>query len=226
MCAFMISFAPTSALLHSASGNTLTAASYSASTSASVAFLEFLSISVILPCIKAVCSMAAVGSLVKKTNLSGISKMIKSFCLWASGLSFTLFTGIISLSSLMQSSADTLTMKGLKFGAARFIPIAGGMVSESMKTVIASVSFLKSITGISGIVFIIYTVLPPICAILGAKLFFGILSALAKATNQNFAAIYIDEIYSCINILAALLIGCSLSFIILLSVFIKTTVAL
>lgn len=226
MCGFMVSFIPTGAMLHAASGNTLTSSGFSASAGISVAFLEFLSIYAILPCTKAVCSLTAVGSILKRTNLFGITKAIKSFCLWASGLCFTLFTGIFSLSNLLQSSADSIAIKGLKFGASRFIPIAGGMVSESMKTVISGVSFLKSVTGISGIIFIIYTVIPPFCSILAAKIYLLILSALAKASNQTAAANYIDEICSCINILSALLIGCSLSFIIMLTVFIKTTVVI
>ncbi len=170
--------------------------------------------------------MTCINALCKRADLSGFISFIKSFCLWVTGLAFTLFTGILSLQTILQSGADNLTLKGIKYGASRLIPIAGGMLSESMKTVIASMNYIKSVSGISGIVFIIYTVLPPICAILAAKMMFGILSAVSRSCSCKDVSSFTDGISSCLNLLSALIIGCSVSFIILLTVFIKTVVLL
>lgn len=223
MCAYIISFIPSGAVLHAASGNTLSA-SLMSSSGYYISVLEFISASVILPLSGAYMSISTANSLFGKTELDGISNMIKSFCLWATGLTFTLFTGVLSLQSILASSADSLAMKSLKFGASRFIPIAGGMVSESIKTVIANVSLIKSVTGISGVIFIIYAVLPPLCAIIGTKIYFGILCAFSKSTQKGSITTYLQHMTSCINILAALILGCSASFIIMLGLFIKTTV--
>ena len=226
ICGFMISFIPVGAGLHAASGSTFSAALLSGMGSGAISILQVICASLILPLIKANCSIIAANSLCKKVNLSGISSLLKSISLWITGLYFTIFTGIITLSTTLQSSADNLAMKGIKYGAAKLIPIAGGLVSESMKTVIASAAFIKSTTGATGIAFILYTLIPPLCLLLITKFEISILSAFSKAINSNSAASFLDSLNSCMNILLALLISCSLAFIIMLSVFMKTNVTI
>ena len=224
MCAYMISFTPTALLLHSFSGATITASFMSQSLPIAISILEFICIFTVLPTLKCLFSLTAINSLIKKSNLEGLCDFLKGFCLWFSGLCFTLFTGIISLQNILGSSADNLTMKGLKYGASRFIPIAGGLVSESMKSVLESVSYLKSTTGIAGIIFIIYTVIPPLCTVLIMKAFLWCLCFISKATGQEEKAKLLSCYNSCYNLLLALIIGCSTAFIIMFGVFMKTTV--
>lgn len=226
LCGFMLSFIPTAVMLHTASGNTLSAALMSSAGQSAITVLQIVSVSAIIPLIKANCSVVTVNILCKKANLSGITSLFKSVSMWITGLYFTLFSGIMSVLSLLQSSADSLAMKGLKYSAAKLIPIAGSMVSESMKTVITSIGFIKSVTGAAGIVFIIYTIIPPICLLLITKLYLSILSALSKATSNEGFSGYFDGISSCLNLLLALLISCSVSFIIMLALFMKTNVSI
>ena len=117
-------------------------------------------------------------------------------------------------------------MKGLKYGAARLIPIAGGMVSESLRTVISSITTVKTVSGVSGIIIIIYAVVPPLCTLLCAKFYFCILSALAKGTNQTQSARYLDALSSILSIMLSLMLGCASAFIIMLGIFMKTGVSI
>ncbi len=226
ICSFLLSFAPAMTALYAASGNTFTSAVSASTLPAAVSAVQFVCVCIILPCIKAAFALTGVNTLCKKTNISGFVAFLKSFCLWIIGLSFTLFTGILSLQTILQSGADNLAMKGIKYGASRLIPIAGGMLSESMKTVITSMNYIKGVSGISGIIFILYAVIPPLCVILMTKFVFSVLSAFSKSAGMNETCQFIDGISSCLNILSALTIGCSVSFIIMLTVFIKTVVTL
>ena len=203
MCAYMLAFVPIGSVLHASSGNTITASTTATAITLTVTILEIVSVSVILPCIRMIYAISGANTICNKINL----------------------TGIVSLKSILGTGADNLAMKGLKYSASRFIPIAGGMMSDSMKMVISGISLLKSVTGITGILFIIYAVIPPLCAILTTKLYLGFLAAFSKTINQKCSS-YFDELSSCTNILSALLIGCSVSFIIIFAVFIKSTVTL
>lgn len=224
LCGFMLSFVPTAVALHTASGNTLSASLIANSGAGAITFLQIICTSLIIPITKAMCTLTTVNILCKKANLSGISAMMKSVSMWIIGLFFTIFTGILSLQTILQSSADNLALKGLRYSAAKMIPIAGGLVSESMKTVITAVGFIKNVTGIAGIVSVLYTVIPPLCLILAAKLYLSLLSAISKASaNSDFSA-YTDGLVGALNMLLALLISCSISFVILLALFMKTTV--
>ncbi len=226
ICSYMMAFVPVSAALLASSGNSVTAGAGSVVNSFFISTAELLSVSLVLPLVKAIVTLHAVNSLSKKSNLNGIATFLKSCCLWIIGLSFTLFTGILSLQTVLSSGADNLALKGIRFSAARLIPIAGGMISESMKTVIASMNYIKSVTGTGAIVFVVYSVAIPLCAVMCTKLFFLALSALAKAANQNAASGLFDGLNGSINILLALLLGCTVSFVVMLAMFIKVTVSL
>ena len=226
ICGFMLSLIPTCVLLHTASGNTFSAALMSSGTGTVITLLQTVSVSLILPLTKASISLITVNAICKNSNISSLSSTLKNISLWITGLCFTLFSGILSLQSILQSGADNLTMKGLKYGAAKLIPIAGGMVSESMKTVISGVGYIKNATGVSGIIFIVYALIPPLCYILLTKFYLTVLSFAAKITDTNFASGFLDSINSTINILLAVLLSCSVSLIIILTIFMKSTVSI
>lgn len=226
ICGFMISLIPTCVMLHTSSGNTLSAAFMSSGSATFITLIQTISISVIIPLIKASLCVMTVNTICQNTNLSSMASTLKNISLWITGLCFTLFTGVLSLQSILQSGADNLAVKGLKYGAAKLIPIAGGMISESMKTVITGVGYIKSVTGISGIIFIIYALVPPICFIIMTKLYLSMLSFASKLTDGNGIHGFLDFANSIINILLAVLLSCSVSFIIILTIFIKSTVSL
>ncbi len=225
ICAYMISFIPISAILHTASGNSVTASITTPSISYAVTILEFLSTSLLLPCIKSMATIMCINLLCKKANLSSVFNLIKSFSLWVIGLCFTIFTSLISLQSILTASADNLAMKGIKYGVSRLIPIAGGMVSESMRTVVASTSFVKSVTGMGGVIFIIYTVLPPLLTLLSAKVFFFLTGCFSSLSSSNLSSFFTSA-SSLLNLMISLLLGCSVAFIIIFGIFIKTSVVL
>lgn len=226
LCAFMLSFIPAGAVMHAASGNPLSSSLLATSGPASIALMQTISVSFLMPMIKAVFALQTVNVFYKKVNLTSLTNLLKSITLWVLGLSFTIFSGVMSLQTILKGSADNLALKGMKYGAARLIPIAGSIVSESMQSVISSVGYIKSVTGVSGIVFIVYTILPPILAIIITKFFLAILSALAGVTAQSSISSHLSGLSSVLNILAALLIGCSIAFIILMAMFMKTNIAI
>ena len=225
-CGFMLSLIPTCVILHTASGNTLSASLMSYGTGSVIALLQTISATLIIPLTKAALSLTTVNSISKNSILTGLSSSIKSTCLWLTGLSFTFLTGVLSLQSLLQAGADNLTIRGLKYGAAKLIPIAGGMISESMRTVITGVGYIKSVTGISGIVFIIYSLIPPLCFVIITKLYLILLSTAAKITSLSGVSGFLDSTNSILDILLSLLLSCSVCLIIILSIFIKSTVSI
>ncbi len=223
---FMISFVPTGVMLHTASGNTLSAALMSSTLPASITAIQLICVSLLLPITKASLSISAVNSFCSNSALDGLNSSLKGISLWICGFAFTVFTGILSLQTILQASADNIAMKGLKYGAAKLIPVAGGMISESMKTVIAGMKYIKSIVGISGILFIVYALIVPICYICAVKLSITVLVHTAKICDVGKIKTFLEGVQGIINILLALLLVSGVSFIIVLAMFTATNVSI
>ena len=151
-CGYMLSFVPVSAALYAASGNTLTASGSTVTFQSAILATELISCSVILPLSKAICVLTTVNAVNRRLNFTGLCSFLKSLCLWIMGLCFTMFTGLLSLQTILNSACDNLAMKGLRYSASKLIPIAGGLISDSMRTVISSVCFIKSAGGFIAIV--------------------------------------------------------------------------
>lgn len=226
LCGLMVSFVPVQTALYASSGATLTASASSSAGSLSISIIELISCSVIIPLIKVIFTVNTINVLCRDMNFSGISSFLKSLVLWVTGLSFTLLSGVLALQTTLNIAADSLMLKGIRFGASRLIPIAGGLISESLRTVLSSVSYIKNVTGIAGIILIIYSIIPAFSAVIISKILFSLLGAFSKVTNNTFISSFTDGVGACINILCALLSGCAVAFIIMLTLFIKTTVSL
>ncbi len=224
LCTFMISFIPTISAVSSAGGNTVSSSTSAVICSSALAFLQLLSSRLLIPGTKICVSLCAVSALGKASNLSGISSFIKSLCMWISGIIMTVFCGVLSLQSFIGAEADSLAMRGIKFTAAKLIPVAGGMVSESLKTVVAGAGYIKSVAGGAAIAYIIYTIMPALACVLAIKLLFYLAGLCSKLTGQKELQGYIDSASSAVNLLYAVCAIYSASFIVMLAIFIRTSV--
>ena len=82
--------------------------------------------------------LGIVSDLSDKIQISKLSKMLKSSIVWIIGFVFTLFVSVLSLEGTLTSSADGLTIKGLKTATSTFIPVVGKVLGESVETVLRS----------------------------------------------------------------------------------------
>ncbi len=226
LCTFMTSFIPSMTVIYTAGGSTSAAASSAIICSGATAILQILGTNLIIPGVKVCVCLCAVSGLCKNINLSGVSSFIKSTCMWLSGLVMTLFCGILSLQTSLQTGADTLALKGVKFTASRLIPVAGGMVSESLKTVLSGVAFVRKISGACGIAFILYCVIPPVASVLVFKLICSVCSLMCGIFGVNSLGGYLNGLNSSLTLLLSIVLCCTVSFIIMLAIFMKTAVNL
>ncbi len=224
LCVFMTSFIPCMSAVLVAGGSSGASTAGTLICSGAVTTLQILSSKLVVPGVKVCIGLCCVSTVSKSVNLSGITSFIKNGCMWLGGLIMTLFCGILALQTFLSTGADTLALRGIKFTAARFIPVAGGMVSESLKTVLAGVSLIRTVTGVCGIAFIVYLIIPPIATLVTFKLVLGICSVFSKTAILNTQSTYLDALNSTLNILLSILLCSSISFIIMLAIFMKTAV--
>lgn len=222
--AFMTSMIGTMALLLSSSGGAVSALTTSSASAYAIGVTQIFSSGVIVPCVKIIVALSAIGALSKNVDLSGITSFIKSFCTWGIGVLFAVFGGLHSVTVKIASSADSLAMRSIRFTSAKLIPVAGNMVSESLKSVIAGINMIKSVTGGFGIAYVLYTVIPPLCSVLIVKFIILACSFLAKLVGEKKHAAFLDGVGGALNVLLACVIFASVSGILIFAVFISTAI--
>lgn len=219
---FMLSLSGSASALLAASGAVSTAVSSSASSSFITAFTEICSVNIILPAVKVIIVLSSVSAISKSVDLSGIINFLKSFCTYGLGLVFSVFLAVHSLTLNIGASNDSLAFRSVRFTVARLVPVAGGMISESIKTVLAGMNVIKSAAGGIGIAYIIYTAIPCIVLVLSLKLSLLCALTVSKILGVRSHAAFIDGINNALSLIFAVCIFASFGGIIILAVFMNT----
>ena len=99
----------------------------------------------------------------------GVGRLASAFkkCVkWSLGILLTVFTGTVSICSLISPSVDKISVKTLKYATGNFIPIAGNLLSDTVDLILSCSSVIKNIVGGVGCVGILIIIAAPVLKML------------------------------------------------------------
>ena len=211
---FMLSFIPVFAVIVAASGATVTAASMSALLLAATETVSYISSFIVPPLMGGYLTLSlssAVSPLIKK---SGITETVKKLAFWIMAFISAVFVGILGIQTAVNSSADTLVSKTAKFIIGSSIPVAGGVLSEAMNTVTASMGLLKSSIGIYGALACAVTLLPLVIELLIWRAVLLISSSVSEIFSLGGIAGLLRAIDSMLSVLIGIILLVGAMFVI------------
>lgn len=213
-------------LLLTSSGEVSTAAASGSANAFSIVLTQVLSIGIVLPCARTVLALGILGTFTKSMDISGVISFLKSFCTWGLGVLFALFGCVQAVALRASTAADTSLLRGIRFSAARLIPVAGNMLSESFHTVLAGIQLIKSTTGVIGIAYLLYMLIPPLCSVLCLKLSILCGTFCARLVGVRKLCSFLDSVGAALNILIAICLFASVGGIVSFAVLLQTSVSL
>ena len=200
---FMLAFIPVFAVIVAACGSAVTAASMSALLLAAAEAVTYISSFAVLPLMGGYLALSlssAVSPMIKK---SGIAETVKKLAFWIMAFISTVFLAVLGIQTAVNASADTLVSKTAKFIIGSSVPIAGGVLSEAMNTVTASMGLLKSSVGIYGALACGITLLPLIIELL----IWRAVLLVSSAVSELFSLGGIAGLLRAVDSMMSLLIG-------------------
>lgn len=215
---FMTAFVPIFAGIVAASGKPLTSASMSGILLLATGFVSFVANSAVIPLMGGHLSLSiasSVSPLIQNTNLAGT---VKKLSLWIMGFVSTILVGILSIQTVVNASADSLSLRTAKFIVGSTVPVAGGVLSEALATVTASLSLLKSSVGIWGVLICAVAFLPIITELLIWRFGLWVLSFLSDTLGVGKISALLKSIDSVLSVLIGIVLLTAALFIISLTV--------
>ena len=196
---FLLAAVPVYAGLLVTAGN----ATHGALTLAAANGVSALTVNLFVPLLRVFLALSAVSS-VTSFDLKKLTDALYKLLKWALVLAVTVFTGILSVQTLVSAQSDAVTGKAARMIASSAIPIVGGAFGDAFSVLGASIGMIKSGVGAFGILASLAIFLP-LC--LQAAVWLGVcfLSSLAA------------ELFS-LSKLAAFLDGCATTLKLLLAV--------
>ncbi len=221
----MESMIPITGAVWAMGGNVSTASVGTAGLYALLAVLQKVCAATVMPICCVMGITAVCSGLSDSALLGGFGGAVKKIYNFVIGAIMTVLVFALGSQTAVASAADTVTARGAKLISSTVIPVVGGAVGDTLRTVAGSVQYVKSVVGIGGIVFVAYVTLPVFISILLSRLVLLITSGMAQMLGCRNAARLLDElgnIYGCM--LGAVSIS-AIAFCVALAIFVKCTVA-
>ena len=215
---FSIGFIPALCGILISSGNITSVGSTSATLLGVAELIMQLCGGIIAPLVSMYMAVSICASLSGSIKFESVTNAIKSGTVWVLSLISTIFLGVINLQSVLGKATDTLSLKTAKFIIGSSVPIAGGVISESLLTVKNSLSLIGTSVGIYGIFVMILVLLPVLFEIIIWRVVVKCLSALSEILSVNGHKNVFAAIDSAFAIILAILIFVGVIFIISTSI--------
>lgn len=211
---FMLIFIPVMAGIMLTMGQSLQAAgSYTMVMGAGTAVSQ-ISNNILVPLLNTFLGISVVSGISQRVNLNGFCELINKVLKWVLTFTMSVFTAILTMQSIISSSADSAGVKATRFAISSFVPLVGGALSEAYQTVRGCMGMLKSGVGVFAILATGTIYLPAIISCLLWLAAINIAIALAGVFDMGDIIKLLKSVTTVINSLIAILLCCMIIFII------------
>lgn len=200
---FMKLFIPVYAAIIAMSGKPTLALSFNTTVLALGEFIVYFVDNLYSPFTGMIFSLALVGGISDLFDCENIISAIKKGITFILGLAATLFSGLLSIKSVLASGTDSVGAKGIKFLIGTSVPVVGSSVNEALASIAAGLGLLKSTVGVFGIVALFAIFLPVITEIIAWLILLQLSAILAKSLRSENEEKLLKNMYSCTSLLLA-----------------------
>lgn len=173
-----------------------------------------------------VCTVLALcNALSPEVGVRGITGALKKIYTFSLGTIMTLLLTSLSAQTTLTAAADSTAARAAKLVTSTAIPIVGGSVGETLRTLSSGVQYMKGIVGVGGIVLLLLLVLPVLVSLILARLSFLLAVGVAELLGCDQEARLLSELGGVWGTMIAVVAMTSVMFILALCLFIKTVVA-
>lgn len=146
-----------------------------------------------LPFITATSALAVISSMSNRFQIAGLLDTARKIIKWSLGILLTVFVGILGIHGFSAFTAGSVAGRTVKYALGNFIPIVGGVLSESIEAVIASLRLIRGSVGIAGMLVLITACALPLFKILSISFLYRFGAGIAEpATDKRIVRLLTD----------------------------------
>lgn len=209
-----------------AGGSAGTAASAAAGFAAYALLLEEAGTGCLPTLLRALFALTLIGTLGRGRRGEGLMRTTKNIYLTLLSLLSLGLTASLAFQTSLSAAADSLSARSISFALGQMIPVVGGAVGSTVRTLSASLALIQSAIGALGVFYLLSLLLPPLLSLLLHRLCLSLCASVAdllgcaeeRALLQSFRSLY--------DLAIAALAITSVLFILLLALLLHCTPAI
>lgn len=204
---FMLSYAPIYTLVVSLAGNPAGALTYNSVALFIAEGISYFVSNIFVDAIGIFFCFSISFMLNESININRFISAVNKGVSITLGLAASVFTGFLSIRSVLGASVDAVTVKSIRFLISSLIPIVGSSISEAYSSLLGSINLIKGSVAVVGILVVLIINLPVIAETMVYYTAFSFFSF----TCEGFGAVRCADAFKCFS--------CGLKTILLLCVF-------
>ncbi|GHU51916.1 hypothetical protein FACS1894132_00410 [Clostridia bacterium] len=215
---FMLSFIPVYTSVIATSGNIAGSIGFNTIVMLFSDMALYLANYILIPLLSICFAFSIIDAVNPSIKLGGAIDGISKIGKWGLGFIVTLFTGILSLQTVIGANANALEQKTAKFLVSNSVPIVGGAIGDAYLTVKGSVNLMKSGVGGVGLASIATILLPIIISLALYRIALALCKIAADITDVEPLQDLFDHIGEVFSIVFSIVICFALMLIISIGV--------
>lgn len=157
---FLLACVPVLVGIMIAAGQPASAGSYNLLMVAVGNAISLLATNVLAPLMNIFLALSIVAAVSPAINIGGICEAFNKTAKWIMGLSMTVFTGLLTVHSIVSGAADSAGTRAARFVVSSFVPVVGNALGEALNTINGCVKMLKSGVSAFGLLAGLFIFLP------------------------------------------------------------------
>jgi len=204
------------------SGAPITAAMIHPTILVSIEIMVTIIQNVLIPVLMLSAALNVVNNLSDKFGAQKLAELLNKFVKWSLALMLTIFVAIVGIQSIATGGADGISIKVARYAATNFIPVVGGILSETVETVMACSVVMKNAIGVVGIIIIAIVAAYPLIRIAAQILIFRVTAAVIQPIADSRIVACITGLADVISVMFAIVAAVGVMFLIMLTIIINT----
>lgn len=149
---------------------------------------------VLIPLTYAYITASAVNAALSGGSLKRVAKTLKGIVTGTLTTVMVAFVGYLSISGVVASGADAISVKTAKMAISGMVPVVGGVLSDAAETVLAGAGTLKNTVGVFGMLVVLGFCLTPFLRMGAHYLVYKLSAALSGAVVEGPLVELIDQL--------------------------------
>ncbi len=173
---------------------------------------------IFFPAIILFASLGIISCISEKFNTEKMLQFVGKTIKWGISVLLTIFVGVAGLQSIASGGADGLSVKLAKYAASNLIPVVGGILSETVETVMNCSVIIKNSVGITGIIVMIGAMALPLIKISACLIIFRISAAIIQPITDGRVVKCVSGIADSVGLIFSVTLAVTVMFVIIMTI--------
>ena len=212
--------------LFAAGGSTGTATAAAGGFTALAYLLQQVVAGALLPLLRVLLGFVMMTAVWRQGSLTGIYQALRQLYVTLLGFLSALLVASLAFQSTLAASADSLAAHSVRFAIGNLIPVVGGALGGTLRTLSATLSLLKNTVGAVAVAALLLLLLPTLIGLLLHRLLLSLAAAISTALGSETAGKILTDFRAIYDLAAATLAIGAVVFILIIGVLARIGLAI